>query len=229
MTNHLVVLSGGMDSTVALATALRDMEFGDTIQAVSFSYGQRHKKELAAARAVVDYYTGIPYRVISLDGLMSGSALLYEGDVPHGHYAEENMKSTVVQGRNLLFASAAVAATGSTGNAKVWLGVHAGDHPIYPDCRPEFWDRLRGLVFDAYGVALHTPFLGISKADVAKRGAALNAPLGLTWSCYEGGEIHCGKCGTCVERAEAFHLAGVPDPTPYADADFWREAVKIVV
>lgn len=224
MTNHLVVLSGGMDSTVALAVANSELQPGDTIQAVSFAYGQRHKKELTAAQAVAHYFT-VPHRVISLDGLMSGSALLYGGEVPHGHYAEENMKATVVQGRNLLFASAAVAATGTDENPKVWLGVHAGDHPIYPDCRPEFWDRLRGLVKDAYGVALYTPFLNISKAEVAKVGHRLGAPLGLTWSCYEGGEIHCGRCGTCVERAEAISLAGVPDPTPYADAEFWKETV----
>jgi 7-cyano-7-deazaguanine synthase len=209
-----VSLSGGLDSTAALALIhLTD------VAAVSFDYGQRHRRELQAAASVAGHYQ-IEHRILDLRGLLHGSALLGETEVPEGHYAEETMRATVVQGRNLLFVAAAIA-TMEPGDALV-VGVHAGDHPIYPDCRPAFWDHLGEAVTRAYDVRIAAPFLEETKAEVVRLGSEAGAPFQLTWSCYEGGRIHCGRCGTCVERAEAFHLAGIEDPTEYADPDYWR-------
>lgn len=220
MTNF-VILSGGLDSTSALAVVLTAFSPDDTT-AISFDYGQRHRRELDAAAAICLHY-GIEHRVIDLRGLLQGSALLDPWtEVPEGHYAEGSMTATVVQGRNLLFVSVAIGAT-QPGDSLI-VGVHAGDHPIYADCRPGFWHHLAEAA-TAYEVAVVAPFVELDKSDVVLRGHDAGAPLELTWSCYAGGVEHCGRCGTCVERAEAFHLAGVPDPTTYADPHFWREAV----
>lgn len=221
---HLVVLSGGLDSTSALAVTLEGTD-PSRVVAVSFDYGQRHRRELDAAAAVALHY-GIQHRVIDLAGLLHGSALLGVVAVPEGHYAEQTMAATVVQGRNLLFASVAIASS-RPGDTLV-LGVHAGDHPIYADCRPEFWHHLNEAAAAAYGVQVTVPFVDLDKAQVVAVGHGAGAPLALTWSCYAGGPSrHCGRCGTCVERAEAFHLAGIPDPTAYADPDYWREATAV--
>jgi 7-cyano-7-deazaguanine synthase len=218
MTHH-VVLSGGLDSTCALALTIDSNP--ERVEAISFDYGQRHVKELERARVIAAHY-GIAHTIINLRGVIpfGESALVGQTPVPEGHYAEDSMKATVVPGRNLLFASVAVAHA-QPGDSIVF-GVHAGDHPIYPDCRPEFWADLADAVERAYIVSIETPFVLMSKADLVARGAYLNAPLAATWSCYQGGEIHCGKCGTCVERAEAFALADIPDPTDYVDAEFWQ-------
>lgn len=223
--DHLVVLSGGLDSTTCLALAVAATP--GRVATLGFDYGQRHAKEQAAARDIAAHY-GVVHRVVDLKGLLAGSALLYEHDVPQGHYAEQSMAATVVQGRNLLFAAVAIAATRAEG-AVVHLGVHAGDHFIYPDCRPAFWEPLTALVEQAYGVHLATPLLHLTKAQGVAAGASLAAPLHLSWSCYLGDAQHCGRCGTCVERAEAFAIAHVPDPTTYADPAYWRRAVANAV
>lgn len=212
----VVSLSGGLDSTVLATCAAH--ERADVI-GCSFDYGQTHRRELHAAAAVAGHL-GIEHMVIDLKGLLAGSALLGEGSVPDGHYAEESMSATVVHGRNLLFLSALVPVAGSGG--EVWLGPHAGDHYVYPDCRPEFWASMSATVAAAYNTEVKTPFIAQSKSGIAWLGDSVGAPMGLSWSCYKGGQVHCGRCGTCVERAEAFHLAGVNDPTDYADADYWR-------
>lgn len=211
-----VSLSGGMDST-ALVAVVQGQD--DPVVGVSFHYGQRHAKELSAAAAVAAHY-GIEHRVVELPRL-SSPALTEGGPVPHGHYAADTMALTVVQGRNLLFLSTLVGLTqpGDT----VAIGVHSGDHAIYADCRAEFIGPVRQAVAAAYNVDVLAPFLNKSKDEIAKTGALLGAPFHLSWSCYEGGDVHCGRCGTCVERAEAFHLAGVADPTAYKDTQFWRE------
>lgn len=220
-----VVLSGGLDSTAALAAIMNQSE-PERVSSISFSYGQRHARELVAAERVADYYQ-IEHELIDLRSVTlaspAHSALTGSGKIPEGHYAADTMASTVVQGRNLLFASAAIARS-QPGDSLVF-GVHAGDHPIYPDCRPGFWDQLRILASAAYGITVVTPFLHVSKAAVVSRGAQDRAPFQLTWSCYNGGDRHCGRCGTCVERAEAFSLASVPDPTDYQDPEFWHQAL----
>ncbi len=217
---NLVVLSGGLDSTCALALTI--LGGGETM-AITFDYGQRHYVELEAARAVADFFD-IEHRIVSLEDLMprGGSALTSNVPVPEGHYAEESMAATVVPGRNLLFAAAAVAQ--ATAGDSVVFGVHAGDHPIYPDCRPDFWIPLARAVRDAYAVSIETPFIGLTKAELLGVGMGAGAPVQRTWSCYRGEGRHCGRCGTCVERAEAFHLAGVDDPTIYEDPVFWQKA-----
>lgn len=221
--SHIVVLSGGMDSATLLYQVRREHR-GELLAAVSFDYGQRHKKEIACARDLA-MHVGAVFRMVPM-GVLHGSALVDKKvDVPEGRYDDVSMKATVVQGRNLAFTSIAVGM--SEPGDHLYLGVHAGDHAIYPDCREEFWWHLTKAIHDAYEVHVHTPFIGVGKADIVALGSDLGVPYGLTWSCYKGGDRHCGRCGTCVERAEAFALAGVVDPTDYEDKTYWREQVGL--
>lgn len=223
----VVTLSGGLDSSV-LATYLLRKELHE-LRTVSFSYGQRHERaELMAARNVAGAL-GIPHAVLSLNGITGrfdpdSSQLLASNPaaaVPEGHYAEDNMKATVVPGRNLLMIAAATAYASSHGYDSVAMAAHSGDHPIYPDCRPQFLMAAATATTLGYGINLLFPFADRTKAEIAALGSTLDAPLDMTWSCYNGGAIHCGRCGTCVERAEAFHLAQVPDPTMYEDPGYF--------
>lgn len=218
--NSLVLLSGGMDSTTALASALSS---GDQAFALSVHYGQRHAKELVAAATIARRYK-VDHEVLDLTGwgkLLKGSSLTDQTvAVPHGHYAAENMKATIVPNRNATLLMAAVGVAEALGYGEVVTAVHAGDHAIYPDCRPEFIDAANETANLATEgrVKIVAPFLYMSKTDIAAVGAALDVPYDLTWSCYEGGSVHCGQCGTCTERIEAFADAGVIDPTRYAVA-----------
>jgi len=220
---HIVILSGGMDSATLLYAVRREHP-NALMAAISFDYGQRHKKEIDSARTLA-VQVGAVFRMVPM-GVMHDSALVdRKVEVPEGRYDDASMRSTVVQGRNLLFASVATAL--SEPGDDIYLGVHAGDHAIYPDCREEFWWHLTNAIRSAYGVDIHTPFIASTKADIAKLGSDLGVPYGMTWSCYKGGPMHCGRCGTCVERAEAFSRAGVIDPTTYEDPFYWREAVGV--
>lgn len=224
----LVVCSGGLDSVslAHLVAAERNLT-----RLVSFDYGQRHRKELEfAARAAKRL--GVPHQVIDLRGVgaaLTGSALTDDLDVPDGHYAEENMRVTVVPNRNAIMLAVAFGIAAAQGDDAVATAVHGGDHFIYPDCRPDFiaaFQAMQDHALDGYAqVHLFTPFVTRSKADIVTEGARVGTPFADTWSCYKGGPRHCGRCGTCVERREAFHLAGIPDPTDYEDAGFWRTAV----
>lgn len=216
---NLVLLSGGMDSTTALAQAA---ELGDVF-ALSINYGQRHIRELAFAALVAEYYDA-EHDVLDLSGwgkLLTGSALTDPSvPVPHGHYAAESMRLTIVPNRNATMLMAAVGVAQARGCDQVITAVHAGDHAVYPDCRPEFIvsaDATARLGTDGQ-VGIGAPFQTMTKTHVASLGGMLGVPYGLTWSCYEGGLAHCGKCGTCTERIEAFTDSGVPDPTIYATA-----------
>lgn len=209
----VVVLSGGMDSTTLLYW-IKSQKYH--IEAVSFDYGQRHKKELDFA-VLTCKKLGINHKVIDttfLLPLMQGSALTSNIDVPHGHYEDENMKQTVVPNRNMILSSMAVAYAVSIGAGKVYVGVHSGDHAIYPDCRPEFVKALNETtkIANYIPVSIQTPFINIDKADIAKIGRILKVDYSLSWTCYEGKDIPCGKCGSCQERAYAFEKAGMPDP-----------------
>ncbi len=224
----LVICSGGLDS-VSLAHLISAR--GDLSRIVSFDYGQRHSKELGFARACADRL-GVPFHLIDMRPIgaeLTGSALTDDLDVPEGHYAEENMKVTVVPNRNAIMLTIAFGIAAARGDGAVATAVHGGDHFIYPDCRPAFaeaFETMQRAALDGYAdVRLHTPFVHRTKADIVTEGARVNTPFAETWSCYKGGAHHCGRCGTCVERREAFHLAGVADPTVYDDPDFWREAV----
>ena len=215
----LVLFSGGLDSTV-LATQLKAE--GAETRLLSIDYGQRHARELKRAEQIAQTLE-LPHQVLRLPDLgplLGGSSLTDENvALPEGHYAEESMKATVVPNRNMILLALAGGHALSIGFDAIAYAAHAGDHTIYPDCRPEFADAMEtalGLA-DWEKLSLHRPFVHLSKTDLVKKGAELGAPLHLTWSCYAGREIHCGKCGTCVERKEAFALAKIPDPTEYED------------
>jgi 7-cyano-7-deazaguanine synthase len=218
----IVVLSGGMDSTTLMAH-YASLRF--TLVAVTIDYGQRHRREIESARAVAAHY-GAAHKVIDISGfgsLLTGSALTDDGvAVPDGHYAEESMRATVVPNRNAVLANVAVSVGVAQRADVVALGMHAGDHFVYPDCRPAFIGALRELVAvanDGFPTPrVEVPFMTWSKADIAAHGTRLGAPLALSWSCYKGGASHCGVCGTCYERREAFRDAGIPDPTGYLDS-----------
>ena len=217
----VVVLSGGMDSVTTLYKAMADKY---EVYAISFDYGQKHKKELVCANKICEI-NNIKHQIVDLTNitsLISNSALTSEDiEVPEGHYAQENMKITVVPNRNMIMSSIAIGYAVNIGAEVIYLGVHSGDHFIYPDCRPQFVDALNLAAylgnegFCTKNFRIVTPFMYKTKADIAFEGHQMNVPYELTWSCYKGGEKHCGKCGTCVERKEAFKLAGVEDPTDY--------------
>lgn len=215
----LVLFSGGLDSTVLAAQLLAD---GAETRLLSIDYGQRHAKELQQAEKIADAL-GLPHRILRLPDLgplLGGSSLTDDQvELPEGHYAEESMKATVVPNRNMILLALAGGHALSIGFDTIAYAAHAGDHTIYPDCRPEFADAMEkalGLA-DWQNLNLHRPFVNFSKEELVRKGNELGAPLELTWSCYAGREKHCGKCGTCVERKEAFALAKVEDPTEYED------------
>ncbi len=224
----IVLLSGGIDSTTAFYLALAEVKVA---MAISFDYGQRHKIELEYAKATADR-ENVLHRIIdmtSIGRLLQGSALSDpDVEVPDGHYAEESMKQTIVPNRNTIMLSMAVGAAIGIGAGQVWAAMHAGDHPIYPDCRPEFIDKLNELIPIATesAVVVVTPFIDMTKASIIRTGFNLGVDFSATYSCYKGGNIHCGRCGTCVERAEAFFLAGVRDPTKYEDKEYWKRVTS---
>ncbi len=213
----IVVVSGGMDSATLLYHVLAE---GHTAKALSVNYGQRHVKELDFARQLCQR-VGVEHQIADLSAInplfgnnsLSGRQL----EVPEGHYAEESMKQTIVPNRNMILLSVAIAWAVSSQFEAVAYGAHSGDHTIYPDCRPEFATAMdeAARLCDWNPIRLWRPFVDWDKGQIARRGAELNVPFGLTWTCYKGLEQHCGKCGACVERKEAFASQGLPDVTTY--------------
>ncbi len=206
-----------MDSVTAFHEVRRDHE---VVAALSFDYGSKHNAcEIPFAKLHAER-AGIPHRVIDL-GFMNecfASDLLKSGgDIPDGHYAEENMKRTVVPFRNGIMLAVACGFAESVEAEALAIAAHSGDHAIYPDCREPFMQGMAMAMKEGtYArIQLMRPFIAMDKTAIAKRGVELGIDFAETWSCYKGGEIHCGTCGTCVERREAFILAGVPDPTVY--------------
>ena len=220
MTN-VAVVSGGMDS-ITMLYHLYDID--KDLMVLSFDYGQKHKKELGYVRDHVEKLD-LGWKVVDLTSvstLLTRSALVGSREVPEGHYEAESMKQTVVPNRNMIMASIAAAACINGDGWLLGLGVHAGDHAVYPDCRPEFVRTLEAVLHIANQGFIHpqfqifAPWLTVSKADIVAMGTErYNINYSETWSCYKGGDVHCGKCGTCVERKEAFVLANVLDPTEY--------------
>ena len=213
--DSVIIYSGGLDSTTLLYE-----EQARIALAVTFDYGSNHaRREIACARHHCEALA-IEHLVIELAfmGRYFNSSLLSGGDaIPSGNYDETNMKSTVVPFRNGIMLSVACGLAESRGLKRVLIANHGGDHAIYPDCRPGFVAAMDGAMragtYD--GVRLVAPYTDISKADIVRRGAVLGIDYGKTYSCYRGGERHCGTCGTCTERRDAFRLAGIPDPTQY--------------
>lgn len=221
VTHAVTIISGGLDSTVLAYLLHRS---GAKLTLLSFDYGQRHRAELTYARRTAEALKA-EHHVVDLTGLLTlltGSALTDNSvDVPDGHYTDAAMRATVVPNRNAIMLDVAVARAVSAGADAVAFGAHAGDHPIYPDCRPAFLRAFEQMAVTANEGFAHpqfrvlAPFIDLAKSDIAALGAQLGVPLADTWSCYKGGAVHCGTCGTCVERREAFEVAGVVDPTVY--------------
>lgn len=214
--NVVVIFSGGMDSFTVLHKALRDNK---KVHALSFDYGQRHKKELDYAARVCERLD-VPHKVVDISAinqLIGGSSLTSDIDVPEGHYEEESMKQTVVPNRNMILLSMAVGYAVSIEANEVYYGAHSGDHAIYPDCRPEFVLRMNDVcqIANYEPVAIVCPYLDVSKTAILTDGLRMGLDYGQTWTCYNGRDKACGKCGACQERLEAFAENNATDPLPY--------------
>lgn len=229
MKKAVVLVSGGIDSSIVLRVmAARWLVFPLVVV-----YGQRHAREEQAAQAVVDWLRETPefgdrcepLRRVDISsvyraGLARGGSQTDPAvAVPEGHYEDPSMAATVVPNRNMVLLAVATAVAAANECDVVAYGAHAGDRAVYADCRPVFVTAMREAIrYGNPGVTLEAPLLGMKKADVVWYGSQLGVPFALTWTCYQGGAIHCGRCGACVERREAFALAGVHDPTGYEAA-----------
>lgn len=234
--NHdgVAIISGGLDSVTMLEFLVKRQD--KRPWCLSFYYGQRHAKEVSFANQAAERHN-LAWTLVDLDDVgqllsMDPSSSLVNNSVPvpHGHYSAETMKGTVVPNRNMMMLSIATSVCIAIRGSYVATGPHNGDAAIYPDCRPLFLQSFeetvrRGNVgFLQPDWSLETPFIHWSKTDIAREAKRLNVPVELTWSCYEGDDIHCGRCGTCVERMEALHAAGFTlKSTDYKDLFFWKE------
>lgn len=225
----VVLCSGGMDSVTALYWARAHHEVGAVL---SFDYGAKHNHRELPFAIEHAQKIAVPQQTIPLDfiGKLFASDLLKSGgDIPEGHYADENMKRTVVPFRNGIMLAAACGFAESASADGLVIAAHGGDHAIYPDCREDFMRAMGDAMrLGTYaGVQLLRPFIAMDKSQIAAEGAKLGVDYARTWSCYKGGEIHCGVCGTCVERREAFQLAALKDPTAYASLDELPKAPRV--
>ncbi len=217
MARTLVLLSGGMDSVAALHWARRE---GEVVGALSFDYGAKHNACELACAAWQCSQLGVPHEAVSLpfiNDLFTSDLLCSGGEIPDGHYADETMRRTVVPFRNGILLAIACGLAESRGAEAVVIAAHSGDHAIYPDCREPFMQAMATAMREgSYArIELLRPFIRLDKAAIARLGHELGVDFSHTWSCYKGGERHCGTCGTCVERREAFQQAGLVDPTEY--------------
>lgn len=214
----LIALSGGMDSSTLLAWCLKNGI--DEMDCIGFYYGSKHNQyELAAAKSVADHY-GCRFNLMDLTEtfkFMQSDLMKTGGAIPEGHYEAKNMSATVVPGRNMIFASILAGIAWSRGISKLYLGVHSGDHAIYPDCRPGFVEAMQDAVDEGTDgkVCLKAPFLNGDKTSIIKWGTNHGVPYEKTRTCYKDQPISCGKCGSCCERREAFANNGLVDPIEY--------------
>jgi 7-cyano-7-deazaguanine synthase len=214
---HLVILSGGLDSTVCMALA--DREADGAPLALTFDYGQRHRTELDRAAGVAGHYRA-EHLIVVIDTSAWGGSALTDSSIPVPTAgAGGGIPVTYVPARNSIFLSVALGVAEARGLDAVWIGVNAVDYSGYPDCRPEFIDAFRGVAatgqkrgVEGDPIAIRTPLIETTKAGIVELGVELDAPLGLTWSCYEGGDTPCGECDACILRARGFAQAGVADP-----------------
>jgi len=220
MAKVVVLHSGGLDSTVLLAQMVA-MHGSDQVESLGVHYGQVHAKEMESALEVCGILDVRRTMVVmSMAHDFFGDCALTGRDssaIPDGHYSDDTMRSTVVPFRNTILLALCAARATAIKAEVIAMAVHAGDHAIYPDCRPEFLSAMDRVLMcgDYKPLLLDTPFLNYTKAQIVEVGVKCRAPMGFTWSCYKGGHVHCGTCGTCVERREAFIKAGVADPTEY--------------
>lgn len=224
MRSVVISLSGGLDSLVLLAIANADMNVR-VARLVGFSYGSKHNPwEIAAASRIATHYH-LPYEIINLTSAVrdhfKSNLLKGGGNIPEGHYEAESMRATVVPGRNILFAAYLAGYAESNKIEEIWLGIHAGDHAIYPDCRPAFFTAMHTAIAEGTDgrVSLCAPLLYHTKIDIVRRGAYLNAPMHLARTCYQDQEVACGKCGSCQERLTAFAALGLSDPIQYVSRE----------
>lgn len=212
----VVIYSGGMDSFTILNRAHKeDLD----IYALTFDYGQKHSKEIEFARNVCKEL-GVAHKVIditAINQLLQSSSLTSDTDIPEGHYEAANMKSTVVPNRNMILLSLAIGYAVDIGAQKVFYGAHSGDHAIYPDCRPDFVHAMNKVakLANYEPVDIVTPYLNSSKIDILRDGLSMRLDYAKSWTCYNGREKACGKCGSCVERLEAFEKNNATDPLDY--------------
>ncbi len=212
----ILIYSGGLDSTTLLYHLKSEKH---SIKTISFDYGQRHSKEISCGIEICRSLS-INNKVIDISAIkdiFGNNSQTSNIDVPHGHYADENMKKTVVPNRNMIMTSIAAAYAISEKYDAVCIGAHGGDHTIYPDCRKEFLTKLDESlkICDWHKISLIMPFVNKSKTDIVTIGSKIGVPFEKTWSCYKGLDYHCGECGTCIERKEAFKIANIKDNTKY--------------
>ena len=217
MKNSVIIVSGGMDSITLLYDHKDDIALG-----ISFDYGSNHNAREIPFAEMHCKRLGIKHITINLDFMHQyfKSSLLQGADaIPEGHYADDNMKSTVVPFRNGIMLSIAIGIAESNNLDQVFIANHGGDHTIYPDCRPEFINAIDSAATAGTfnNVRVVAPYTAITKSDIARIGKQLGIAYTETWSCYKGGSLHCGKCGTCVERKEALQEAGIEDKTEYEE------------
>lgn len=217
--------SGGLDSTTLLYQLL---ELGYEVYPLTIHYGQKHFKELEAARSITSALR-LPYKIVNIStisSLLDKSSLIGSSEIPSGLYNQSNQSQTIVPNRNAIFLSLATAYAVNIGAKSVAFAAHGGDHPIYPDCRPEFVQKLQSatrVAIDIPDFKILAPFMQLNKTQIVNYGLQLKVPYALTWSCYKGGEKPCLTCGTCTERTEAFFENGAMDPA--LTTDEWDKAL----
>ena len=214
----VLIISGGLDSTTLLYRLKHEKK---DVFTITFDYGQKHQKEIEYAQRTCKKL-GISQRIVSLEeltraGIFGTNALTSDRAVPEGHYSDENMASTVVPNRNMIMLSIAFAYAISVKAEEVYYGAHAGDHAIYPDCRPSFVHSMQSVarLCHYWPIKLCVPYLHVPKGEIVREGLKLKVDYALTWTCYKGQEVACGKCGSCVERLEAFAVNNHTDPLKY--------------
>ena len=212
MSSVLVVYSGGLDSYTLLNKAMKNF---DRIEAITFNYGQKHNKEIEYAKSNC-VELNIKHEVVNLDleKILAGSALVGDIDIPEGNYDKEKMKQTIVPNRNMIMISVAASLVIKNDIEYLWYAAHSGDHEIYPDCRPEFIDKMAAVleICDYHKIKFEAPFQNLSKNEIVATGLSMGLDYSKTWTCYEGKEKPCGKCSACLERALSFEANNTEDP-----------------
>jgi len=212
MSSVLVVYSGGLDSYTLLNKAMKKF---DRVEAITFNYGQKHNKEIEYAKSNCSELN-IKHEVVNLDleNILAGSALVGDIDIPEGNYDKEKMKQTIVPNRNMIMISVAASLVIKNDIEYLWYAAHSGDHEIYPDCRPEFIDKMAAVleICDYHKIKFEAPFQNLSKNEIVATGLSMGLDYSKTWTCYEGKEKPCGKCSACLERALSFEANNTEDP-----------------
>ena len=212
MSSVLVVYSGGLDSYTLLNKAIKNFDY---VEAITFNYGQKHNKEIEYAKSNCAKLN-INHEVVNLDlkNILADSALVGDIDVPEGNYDKEKMKQTIVPNRNMIMISVAASLVIKNNIEYLWYAAHSGDHEIYPDCRPEFIDKMTEVleICDYHKIKFEAPFQNLSKSEIVATGLSMNLDYSKTWTCYEGKEKPCSKCSACLERALSFEANNTEDP-----------------